>query len=232
MSSSELVGGVRGRAGWQRASAAAVWSDAAKRSFDVLASASALVLLSPLFLAIAIAVRLDSPGPVFFSHRRVGMNRRGRRERAARHAGERRTRSAYGPEFEMLKFRTMRLEAEPYAVSPTTSEDPRITRVGRMLRRTCLDELPQLLNVLRGEMSLVGPRPEMPFIVAGYDSVQRERLEAPAGLTGLWQVRGPRDRHIHDSIEWDLEYISTRSFRRDILILAETLRFAFRRKNR
>lgn len=179
--------------------------DLAKRPFDFLASLILILLLSPLWLMIAILVRLDSRGPVFFRQQRVGQD---------------------GKLFDLYKFRSMYAEAPKYGLSPTESADPRITRIGRFLRRTSLDELPQLLNVLKGEMSLVGPRPEMPFIVRQYNAVHRQRLEVAPGITGLWQLSADRAFLIHENIQYDLYYIRHRSFFMDFAILLHTVVFA------
>jgi len=120
----------------------------------------------------------------------------------------------------------------PYAVSPADTGDSRITRIGRFLRKTSLDELPQLINVLKGDMSLVGPRPEMPFIVANYEPIHRTRLAVRPGITGLWQLRGPRDRAIHEAIEWDLYYTRNWSLLMDLEILTETATFVLQARNR
>jgi lipopolysaccharide/colanic/teichoic acid biosynthesis glycosyltransferase len=128
----------------------------------------------------------------------------------------------------MFKFRTMRKEAPPYAYSPKEAEDRRITRLGRFLRRTSLDELPQLLNVVLGDMSLVGPRPEMPFIVDTYNERHFQRLQVKPGITGLWQLSGDRKYLIHENIEYDLYYVKHRNFFMDIAILLHTTIFAMR----
>lgn len=179
----------------------------AKRAMDLVICLALVVLLFPLMAVIALAIRLDSSGPAFFRQKRVGKN---------------------GREFQIIKFRTMAQDAPRYAVNPLTHDDPRITRVGRFLRRTSLDELPQILNVLRGDMSLVGPRPEMPFIVAQYDDTHRERLHALPGITGLWQLSGDRSKPIHENMDYDLYYIYNRSFFLDLTILLQTIVFAFR----
>ncbi len=176
-----------------------------KRIMDIVASSLLILLLAPLLALIAILVRLDSPGPALFVQRRVGRN---------------------GDFFNIFKFRSMFVDAPRYARSPTTSSDPRITRVGRVLRRLSLDELPQLLNVLVGTMSLVGPRPEMPFIVESYDARQRKRLKAKPGITGLWQLSADRAFPIHQNTEYDLYYIRNRTFSMDAAILIHTLVFA------
>jgi exopolysaccharide biosynthesis polyprenyl glycosylphosphotransferase len=175
-----------------------------KRVLDFTIAATLLLVMAPVWAIAALLIVLDSRGPVLFRQERVG--RDGRR-------------------FCMLKFRTMRTDAEPYAYSPAGDIDPRITRVGRVLRMTGLDELPQLVNVLCGEMSLVGPRPEMPFIVADYTPLQRQRLLATPGITGLWQLSADRHAQIHENIEYDLYYIRHQSLMLDALVLLETVFF-------
>ncbi len=172
-----------------------------KRGLDVCAAALALVLLAPLLAWIAWRVRRTSPGPALFVQERVGRD---------------------GARFRIFKFRTMREDAEPYAVGPANGRDPRITRFGRWLRATSFDELPQLWNVLRGEMSLVGPRPEMPFIAAEYDAWQRRRLGVPPGITGLWQILGRKDLPMHENLQYDFYYIRNRSLVLDAWILLKT----------
>ncbi len=179
----------------------------AKRVFDLVVSSILLLLLGPALLAIALLVRLDSSGPVLFVQKRVGKK---------------------GRLFNMYKFRSMRTDAPKYGVSPTEAKDPRITRVGRFLRKTSLDEIPQIFNVLKGDMSLVGPRPEMPFIVEGYDLRQRQRLQVVPGITGLWQLSADRAFHIHENIQYDLYYIRNRSFFMDLAVLVHTAFFAMR----
>ena len=119
-------------------------------------------------------------------------------------------------------------DAKPYEVNPIDISDPRITRVGRFLRKISLDELPQIINVIKGNMSLVGPRPEMPFIVEKYNEIQRERLKVTPGITGLWQLSGDRKKAIHENLDYDLYYIRNVSFFLDLAILIETVFFAFR----
>jgi exopolysaccharide biosynthesis polyprenyl glycosylphosphotransferase len=179
----------------------------AKRIFDLSGAAALLAVGSPLFLLLAILIKLDSKGPALFRQERVGLN---------------------GRRFRMFKFRTMYTEAPAYACSPRKSDDPRITRLGRFLRRTSIDELPQLLNVLLGNMSLVGPRPEMPFIVETYNERHSQRLHVKPGITGLWQLSGDRNYLIHENIEYDLYYIKNRNFFMDIAILLHTCIFAMR----
>ena len=178
-----------------------------KRAFDFLAASVGLVLLSPILLLLAILVRVKLGMPILFRQQRPGR---------------------YGVPFLMYKFRTMHASAAPYDYSPLVLSDPRITRFGKFLRRTSLDELPQLLNVLRGDMSLVGPRPEMPFIVEQYTERQRQRLQVKPGITGLWQLSGDRAFQIHENIEYDLYYIQHRNFFMDLAILLHTSLFAMR----
>jgi len=175
---------------------------AAKRIFDVVFSAVALIVLSPLFGFLAIVIKRGSPGPVFFSHERIGLN---------------------GRRFRLFKFRTMKAGIDPYAPSPRSSDDPRITRVGRFLRRKSLDELPQLYNILKGDMSVVGPRPEMPFIVETYTPAHRARLSVKPGLTGVWPISAHRTSDIHDVMDYDVYYVENQSFVLDMLIIFETV---------
>jgi exopolysaccharide biosynthesis polyprenyl glycosylphosphotransferase len=178
-----------------------------KRLCDLLCSLTLMTLGFPVFLLLASIIKLDSRGPVLFRQQRVGEN---------------------GKKFHMYKFRTMLTSATPYDYSPRASADPRITRVGRFLRRTSLDELPQLFNVLKGQMSLVGPRPEMPFIVEQYAERHRQRLQVKPGVTGLWQLSGDRAFLIHENIEYDLYYIQHRNFFMDLAILLHTIIYAAR----
>ena len=179
-----------------------------KRAIDLAVSSLLLVLFAPLLALIALLVRLDSPGPALFMQKRVGRN---------------------GELFNIYKFRSMYAGSAKYALSPTTSRDPRITRTGRLLRRTSLDELPQLLNVLLGSMSLVGPRPEMPFVVQRYSDLERRRLSVTPGITGLWQLSPCRAFPIHQNVHYDLYYIRNRTLWMDISILLQTLFFTMRR---
>ncbi len=173
----------------------------AKRVLDIAGSLIVLLLCAPLFLLSALMIKRQSPGPVFFMQTRVGKD---------------------GKPFRIFKFRTMHVHLSGDAPKPSSSHDPRITRIGRWLRRYSLDELPQILNVLRGEMSLVGPRPEMSFIVDQYGALERERLRVKPGLTGLWQISYARGEAIHENIDYDLYYIENQSFLLDVVILALT----------
>jgi exopolysaccharide biosynthesis polyprenyl glycosylphosphotransferase len=186
---------------------------AAKRMLDVVASAVGLVFLSPLLLAIAIAIIRDDGRPVFFRQKRLGL---------------------HGRPFNVVKFRSMARDAESRLAELEhrneiqgrafkITDDPRVTRVGRFLRRTSLDELPQLINVLRGEMSLVGPRPPLPGEVDGYDLWHRRRLSMKPGITGLWQVRARREPEFDRWVAADLEYIDRWSLWLDVKILARTI---------
>ena len=178
-----------------------------KRFLDLSMTIALIPLLLPTSLLIALLIKLDSKGPVLFTHQRIGKN---------------------GTPFTMYKFRSMHLHSAVYAENPHSLTDPRITRFGRFLRKTSLDELPQVLNVLKGDMSLVGPRPEMPFIAAQYNAFQKERLTILPGITGLWQLSGDRSKAIHENMDYDLYYISNMSFFLDLAILLETVLFAFR----
>ena len=185
-----------------------------KRMLDILGAGLGLVMIGPLFLLIALLLKLDSPGPIFFKQKRVGLD---------------------GREFWMYKFRSMVVDAEARldslkalnevegGVTFKIAQDPRVTRVGRILRKTSLDEFPQLFNVLRGEMSLVGPRPPLPKEVVKYTSDQRRRLTVTPGCTGLWQVSGRSKTTFQRMIELDLDYIENWSLRRDFTIVLKTV---------
>jgi exopolysaccharide biosynthesis polyprenyl glycosylphosphotransferase len=173
-----------------------------KRLLDIGFTLLAGLVAAPLLAWCALRVALDSPGLVFFRQTRVG--RDGRR-------------------FEMWKLRTMHSDVERYAVAPRGLGDARVTSYGQWLRSTSLDELPQLWNVLRGDMSWVGPRPEMPFIVDGYDDWQRRRLSVKPGITGLWQILGRKDLPMHDNLQYDFYYIRNRSIALDLSILIRTI---------
>jgi len=199
-----------------------VLSLTAKRVVDLVASTVALVALSPLLLGIAIAVRRDSPGPILFRQERVGV---------------------HGRRFRILKFRTMGADAEDRleelmarneirGQAFKVTADPRITKVGRWLRATSLDELPQLWNVVRGEMSLVGPRPPLASEVEGYDIWHRRRLSMKPGITGLWQVNGRHEPDFDRWVETDLEYIDGWSFWLDLRIMARTIPAMLNRQGR
>lgn len=202
----------------------------AKRVLDIIVSAMGVILLFPAMVVIAALVKLDSPGPVLFKQQRIGQNRR-RRNRHG-HVFERRNgHNLKGRPIEIYKFRTMYHHVNAYDVSPRRGDDVRLTRVGKILRRLCLDELPQFFNVLKGDISLVGPRPEMPFIVAQYGPLEELRLRVKPGVTGLWQLKGARDQFIHENLKYDLEYLTNLSIARDCIILVKTLFFALKFRN-
>ncbi len=174
-----------------------------RRAVDIAVSTSLLALSSPLLAAAVVAIRLESPGPAIYRQRRIGRG---------------------GRPFEMLKLRTMVSGAERIGAGLAVNEnDPRITRVGAFLRRTSLDELPNLLNVLRGEMSLIGPRPTLPAQVASYTPRQRGRLAIRPGITGWAQVNGRAALPWSERIELDLHYIEHRSLALDLRIVWRTL---------
>jgi exopolysaccharide biosynthesis polyprenyl glycosylphosphotransferase len=174
---------------------------AAKRLLDEVGSFCILVGTLPLWLVAVAAIKLDSPGPVFFLQDRIGY---------------------LGRRFKIYKFRSMVAQAPKYAATPRGQGDPRVTRVGAILRKTSLDELPQIINVIRGDMSLVGPRPEMPFMVEKYKAIYRSRFLVKPGLTGLWQVAG-RDKPMEENIKYDLYYIKKQSLLLDLIILLRTV---------
>ncbi|MBQ6010193.1 MAG: sugar transferase [Kiritimatiellae bacterium] len=189
-------------------------SYATKRLMDIVLSAVGMLLLSPVYLAIAAAVKLSSPGPVFFVQTRVGR---------------------YGRYFKFYKFRSMRQDAESQKAALMAKneskdgvifkmkDDPRITRVGRFLRRTSLDELPQLWNVFIGDMSLVGPRPPVPSEVLEYTLEDRKRLDVIPGITCLWQIKGRSEIPFNEQVRLDKEYILAPSVWKDIVILFKTI---------
>ncbi len=175
-----------------------------KRAFDIGLSLLILLLALPLMLALALLVKLSSPGPVIFRQVRIGRG---------------------GKPFTIFKFRTMFQDTPQYAPCPNGFDDPRITPVGRFLRFTFVDELPQFWNVFSGDMSIVGPRPEMPFIVSDYDDLQRERLNTRPGITGLWQISQDRGTGIHENMEYDVYYLENQSLLLDLAIIVRTVIF-------
>lgn len=216
-----------------------------KRATDVLISAIMLVLLSPVMVLVAIAVRLTSRGPVIFKQTRVGLNLRNKKADRRGRLGDReppegtdrrdpnrdrRREDGYGKPFTLYKFRTMKVDAERNGAQFAVKGDPRVTCIGRFLRKTRLDELPQLWNVLRGEMSLVGPRPERPEFI---ETLSAEipnyinRLGLKPGLTGLAQVINGYDNNIESfkrKVNLDLLYLQNCCFRNDLKILFRTIR--------
>jgi lipopolysaccharide/colanic/teichoic acid biosynthesis glycosyltransferase len=208
----------------------------AKRILDIVVSGTLIVLTLPIMVLTALIVKLDSAGPAVFTQTRVGANRR--RVRAfngggLNPVGERRKRDLGGASFTMFKFRSMVQEAEAMLPSLVNlgglsepvyklDDDPRVTRFGRLLRQSSLDELPQLFNVLKGDMSLVGPRPEALRVVELYGENHRKRLLAKPGLTGLQQVTCRGTKSMAQRLDYDLHYIKHRSLWLDIVILFKT----------
>lgn len=185
-----------------------------KRAFDIVFSLLALLVLSPLFLLVAILIKLEDRGPVFLAQTRVGL---------------------HGREFKMFKFRSMIVNAEAKlqdllaqnqhagGVTFKIKDDPRITRVGKWLRKFSIDEFPQFWNVLRGDMSIVGPRPCLPREVEHYTLEQRRRLEVTPGLTCLWQIGGRAEIDFSGQVQLDVRYIESQTFWGDLIILAKTV---------
>ncbi|MFQ5772213.1 MAG: sugar transferase [bacterium] len=196
-----------------------------KRLMDISMAIFIILLTLPVIILIVCAIKLDSPGPVLFKQKRIGRNRR-KGNRPNRHIMEQRNgQNLKGQPIEIYKFRTMWVDVEPYAVCPNNNGDPRVTRVGKILRKLCLDELPQLINVVKGDLSIVGPRPEMPFIVERYGGIETLRLLVKPGMTGLWQLYGSREQFIHENLQYDLDYIRNRSLKLDLKILIKTVFF-------
>lgn len=188
-------------------------SRALKRLIDIAGSAFGLIALSPVFGITALLIKLEDGGPIFFSQQRVGK---------------------WGKRFQMYKFRSMIVNAdrvkselmdqnEAGGVIFKMKRDPRITRVGRVIRKLSIDELPQLYNVLKGDMSLVGPRPSLPKEVAEYTLSDRRRLEAIPGLTCLWQVSGRSDINFEGQVRLDVQYLESQTFWGDIVLLLKTI---------
>lgn len=185
-----------------------------KRGFDILASLMALIILSPLFLLVALLIKLeDHGGPVLYSQIRIGQA---------------------GKPFRMYKFRSMCVDAdrklkdllaqnEVEGAMFKMKDDPRITKIGKFIRKTSIDELPQLWNALIGDMSLVGPRPPLPGEVDQYSEYDKQRLLVQPGCTGLWQVSGRNDVGFHEMVELDIQYIRTRGLAKDIEIMFKTV---------
>jgi exopolysaccharide biosynthesis polyprenyl glycosylphosphotransferase len=184
-----------------------------KRILDIVVSVILLIILSPLFLLTWIAIKIDNPGPAFYNQIRV---------------------KRWGDHFKMYKFRSMLVEAdqmkgnleeknESGEILFKIKNDPRITRVGRVIRKLSIDELPQLWNVLKGDMSLVGPRPPLPSEVENYHYEYRKRLDVKPGLTCFWQVSGRSDINFRGQVKLDIKYIESQSFRTDLKILLHTI---------
>jgi len=178
-----------------------------KRIIDIIGSLIAIIITLPLWPIIMLLIVFDSKGTILFKQYRIGLN---------------------GEEFEIYKFRTMFTKVPVYAPCPIDNSDNRITKVGRWLRKTSLDELPQLLNILKGEMSLVGPRPEMPFQVKGYTPIEKQRWKVKPGLTGLWQITPHRNAEPYENPEFDQYYILNQSLTLDLVIMVMTCFFIFK----
>ena len=184
-----------------------------KRVVDVVLTSIGLLLVLPIMAVVALAIKLDSPGPILFKQRRVGEG---------------------GKLFYVYKFRSMVVNAEALQAQVNKTDahgnvihkqkdDPRVTRIGRLIRKTSLDELPQLFNVLQGTMSLVGPRPELPWLVEQYQPWQRKRFLVPQGITGWWQVNGRSEKPCHLCTEQDLWYIEHYSLWLDLIVMLKTI---------
>jgi undecaprenyl phosphate N,N'-diacetylbacillosamine 1-phosphate transferase len=181
-----------------------------KRGFDILISLLGMVILCPFLAIIAIAIKLESKGAVIFKQERAGKS---------------------GKPFTFYKFRTMRQDAEPYGSSPKSCKDARLTKIGRYLREYSLDELPQLYNILKGDMSLVGPRPLYISQIEEWNDRQKKRLLVKPGLTGLAQISGRGELTQEEKLELDVQYVETAGFFVDIKILLATFFMVFRKKN-
>ena len=174
-----------------------------KHLFDVIAAFLLIIIFAPLMGLVAVLIKLTSRGSIFFSHKRVGLN---------------------NELFVIHKFRSLHVDTPSYSEKPGKTDDKRITLIGKWLRKTSLDELPQLFNVIKGEMSLVGPRPEMPFLAKDYEPWENQRHLVRPGMTGLWQLSPRRQGTIRDGISVDLEYIEKLSFWNDFKILLRTFK--------
>lgn len=181
-----------------------------KRIIDILLSSIALILAIPFFIIIPIFIKIDSNGRVFIKQKRIGFK---------------------GKEFYIYKFRTMKDNVNLYDISPTSDFDKRITKFGKFLRRYYFDEIPQIYNVFKGEMSLVGPRPEMPFIVLKYSNNEKKRLLVKPGLTGLWQIKANKNIPLYKNLKYDFEYLKKQSTLFDLKIILKTIPFLIKGKN-
>jgi len=188
----------------------AVMRSFCKQIFDIIASLCIMVLLSPVLVLIAAIIKLTDNGPVIFKQDRAGKD---------------------GKPFVFYKFRTMKTNADPFGASPKSGQDPRLTKVGKRLREYSLDELPQLFNVLKGDMSIVGPRPLYVSQMAEWNERQKKRLLVKPGLTGLAQIQGRAELAREEKLEFDVKYVETASFLTDIKIILATIAQVFSRKN-
>ena len=180
-----------------------------KRIFDVFVSLPVIVVLLPVFAVIIIAIKISSKGPAFFKQQRVGKN---------------------GKPFLFYKFRTMNVDVDPFGPSPKSGDDPRLTKVGRWLREYSLDELPQFFNILKGDMSFVGPRPLYVSQMAEWSERQRKRLLVKPGLTGLSQIHGRASLTQEAKLDLEVEYVEKQSFWLDIKIIMQTFGAVFGKK--
>lgn len=185
-------------------------SELAKRSLDICSALLAVLVLSPVLFVVAVAIKLTSRGQVVFKQKRVGKN---------------------GRPFMFYKFRTMKTEVDPFGPSPKADSDPRLTKVGRLLREYSLDELPQLFNILKGDMSIVGPRPLYMAQMAEWNERQKKRLLVKPGLTGLAQISGRGELTREEKLELDVKYVETAGFWLDIKIILATIAQVVKRKN-
>jgi lipopolysaccharide/colanic/teichoic acid biosynthesis glycosyltransferase len=174
-----------------------------KYLLDFVAAFFLILIFAPLMILISLLIKLSSRGPIFFSHKRVGINNK---------------------LFVIHKFRSLHIDTPSYSEKPDSTEDVRITSIGKWIRKTSLDELPQLFNVIKGEMSLVGPRPEMPFLAENYEDWENQRHLVRPGMTGLWQLSPRRRGSIREGIPVDLEYIENLSLWNDFKILLRTFK--------
>jgi len=181
-----------------------------KRVLDVIISLSVMIVVSPILAAIVIAIRVSSKGPAVFKQQRAGKNSK---------------------PFVFYKFRTMKLDVDPFGPSPKSGKDPRLTKVGRFLREYSLDELPQLFNVLKGDMSFVGPRPLYLSQMSEWSERQKKRLLVKPGLTGLAQISGRGELTREEKLELDVKYVETARFLTDIKIILATIAQVFGRKS-
>ena len=181
-----------------------------KRLFDIVLSLFAIVLLLPVFVITVIAIRVSSKGSAIFKQQRAGKD---------------------GEPFVFYKFRTMEIDVDPFGASPKSGEDPRLTKVGMFLRQYSLDELPQLFNILKGDMSIVGPRPLYVSQMSEWNERQKKRLLVKPGLTGLAQVSGRGGLTREEKLELDIKYVETASFLTDTRIILATIAQVFGRKN-
>jgi undecaprenyl phosphate N,N'-diacetylbacillosamine 1-phosphate transferase len=184
--------------------------DICKRVLDILITITAMVILSPVLVVIWIAIKLSSKRPVIFMQERAGKN---------------------GMPFVFYKFRTMKPDVEPFGPSPKSGQDPRLTKVGKFLREYSLDELPQLFNILKGDMSVVGPRPLYISQISEWNERQKKRLLVKPGLTGLAQIEGRAELTREEKLEFDVKYVETTSLLADIRIILSTIVYVFKRKN-